>query len=87
MFFADLARQQAASDIVNVYPGGYFLNGIYYYPVPDPDNRFFFYNGPGIPCNPYNNNSDIQAAYDAYVNSVLNPTTVVATTAAAGKLV
>jgi len=52
-----LKKQEAVSKIINSFQGGYLLDGVYYYKVTNPPDIFYFVMGPGIPCNPFNNNS------------------------------
>ena len=49
--------QQAAAAPENVYPGGYYVNGVYVVPVTQSPQQTYYIYGVDIPCNPYNNNT------------------------------
>ncbi|ELU11862.1 hypothetical protein CAPTEDRAFT_209652 [Capitella teleta] len=51
-------KKNQESYIRNTLTGGYFLNGVYYYPVSNAPDIFYFAMGHLVPCNKYNNNSD-----------------------------
>ena len=40
-----------------VYPGGYYVDGVYVMPVTESPEQTYLVYGLDTPCNPYNNNS------------------------------
>ena len=52
----DAAREVVSGQLV----GGYYSDGVYFYPITDPPDVYYMVIGPGYPCNPFNNNSDVR---------------------------
>ena len=46
-----------------LYPGGYYVNGVYVYPVTQSPPEQYVVWGADTPCNPYNNNTVPSATY------------------------
>ena len=61
----------AKTTVTNTYTGGYWYNGVYYYPITNPPDVFYYALGQGIPCNKYNNNSLIPPPATAGINTVM----------------
>ncbi|CAD5110751.1 DgyrCDS121 [Dimorphilus gyrociliatus] len=50
------------NDPANRYPGGYYVDGVYVYPVTRRPSRPYFVLGKDQPCNPFNNGTDATTA-------------------------
>ena len=55
-----LDENERRDRVQNTLVGGYYRDGVYYYPITDPPDIYYMVIGPGYPCNPYNNNSDVR---------------------------
>lgn len=71
MFDAATQLASAKTSVANQFAGGYWYNGVYYYPITNPPDVFYYMLGPGVPCNQYNNNSNMAPPATAGFNTVL----------------
>ncbi|CAD5116749.1 DgyrCDS5604 [Dimorphilus gyrociliatus] len=54
--------KEERNDPANRYPGGYYVDGVYVYPVTRRPSRPYFVLGKDQPCNPFNNGTDATTA-------------------------